>query len=676
MSGTTFSDLPLEILQYICNLLHLLYPPSVPDFACINKNCYSAATPLLFRVLKFSVHSLPELAKKVQQCSQALHRASGFGCVRHLIINDATPIETLRSTMSPGVQGSFDFHVAEATRSPVIRTFKRGLRHKPTPEWAEDNVEALADYFDDSEFSLNLNLGSSCRDGRRAGRWAVRTGVNQEPLVDLIKQLSGLTDLFYSCSRQFPDYLLETLHRSCPRCKLHLNTFDLTDFDLSDKDSYDVRLATSPSLYSVGFAIDTVSNPLSHEATAARLMTCLAPNLREVHMKLWTRNRNPPLSPGIDMDLSTMSSLQCLQLYTPATDVIALWNQWIDFSSLRVLRLEGCIKQDALEYLATECSFPSLVTLKLNITHDKRLRLRPVRSPPPDHFLTAGEVFLQGLPPLSALNIVGWHSTNMLGSVFEHHGVSLRRLSIASNVRNPLELRDIEQISSCCPRLEHLELSIHRRGGNAEEVALYRAIGSFKMLRNLTIQLVVSGAVYIVSEESDSESDLPSDEFYLRTAPYIIYTVSSRCLTQGQIRKILINSAVDKDLACEIFRTICSGGANNTLLPLVSMKIQVATDNCFSTKLADTHHLRLFNVVIDTIGGDWLVQRDPRDDRPEGVVARKVGSPPEHMELQHWLGKVFHRIWPKKDQAGGNWREVWHSFPLDTQEDNTHRHIG
>jgi hypothetical protein len=671
MPTVTLESLPAELLAPICECLDREHTPSLLAFASASKYCYAATTALLFRTIKFSVVSRPQLAKDVKECYDMLQRAASFSHVRRLVV-DGQPPRNDDHERYP----QYQWH------RPKMSAEERGYDHGifarfHDHDFIPDNTPAEAVY--------------ETNDGWR-------------PLADLIMQLPSLSDFIYGCPSQFPPCLLQILHQHRPQCRLHVSTFKLLSLNAPVMDAHEVMLATSPCLYSVkvqcedpysdthhGF--DSQGIQTFHYKATMRLVAGLSPSLKEVTMYHSSSDWNfdlqddiqRPWQPLKDSMLGNKShrfspgSLRCLKHWGHGSigrQIVENWRAHINFSVLCILNLESPIVEDALAYLATNCDFPCLKTLVLtletlstNYSHT---------STSANNYFSVAKRFLRNLPRLSNLKLLGDLHRISLGSFLDHQGPGLRELWLGPfGGYSSLLQRDIAHIGMHCLLLEHLVLALHRSRGNAAEVAAYRTLGSLPKLQDLSLRLDASDPAVLAEHPEDDDSDLdddeipptPSDpsfdEFDHQFFPWTLHNY--RKARNGHIRDAFINSAVDETLVRDIFWTISAAKPDGSL-PLERMKVSVFGGGY----LGSDRPVESLRVVIGNLSRSWLVERNPRDDCREELIIKELGKKeeiPAAMERLHPdLETIFRRIWPAKQKKGGNWWEDWHSWPLSASD--------
>lgn len=653
MPSPKLEGLPAEILLRICEYIEGTHKPSLLTFALVSKQCHCAATALLFRTIKISVRGRKQLAYDVQQCISTLQRAFSVKQVRRLVVegsmhsqqDDTSEIEPQDGRHGAGsFPGRNDDEFSD-----------RRLADGPSTDGESHNV-----VYDEDE------------------AWT--------PLADLVRQLPALSDLIYTCPSQFSPCLLQALHQHRPNCRLHMRTFSLRSLNQPAPDAHELALATSPCLYSVLVRYDSYDSEGMedyNEEAVVHIAAGLAPNLKEARMFRaragWSlalrRALETPRTPWQGFALkdqeqtSTSGSLCHLQLagYGSTTrEVVETWSRRTDFSVLRTLELERGIEADAFEYLATQCDFSSLTTLVIVLATADLLE-----SPTMDHSSLAKH-FLCSLPSLTTLKLVGELTNTTLDAILEYHGALLRKLGLSpSGTVNRLVIteREVERIAGYCPLLEDLSLTVPRSKGDAGEVAIYKALGSLSKLQSLSLTLDASDCAILMDGEEDEELDeTPNDPSFddfdqqFFNGPRGSY----RKPRNGHVRDAFINSALDEILARAIFRSISTAKSSGAL-PLETLKLRVTGGGCFG----DSSMMSSIEYVAGHLGRSWLLERNPRDDRRDQLVATELGRQERKAKggmypkpLGRSVEPIFRRIWPERRKEGGHWCDDWHSWPL------------
>lgn len=603
-------------------------PPSLHAFARVNWASYYAASAYLFHTLHFEVNESQDVINLTEEYSKRLERAFAFGHVRCIEIHDRLDEEMPNQT-------------ARSRRSR--RRTQRRI---------------------DSEIQRNEG-------------WL--------PLATLVKRLSGLSDLIFGGSHKLPICLLNALHQRHQRCRLHMRRFRPRNSDGSPV--AEGKLNSSPCLHSIQYAwtddigYDRYMPQADHELVM-RVISGLAPNLKEVICDHW----GPPaefadsslagFQPVIEThSQASLNSLSLLHSFAFPTSEIHDWMSCTDFSALESLRLQqDCRKESTLRYLIANAHLPRLKTLSL------RMKWKYEGFPSAETSENARE-FLQWLPPLRSLTFLGWSLREIpMDSILVHHGPCLVDLFLAPCPGLHPTSSDLRQIVENCPVLENLAISIRRTYGDGQEVALYRALGSLPKLQHLTLDLDVSEAQCVPIEPTPEDSDdeasqvwipfdvhaLPDHDLFREfdLEPCAIASNLSETPINGRVRGALINTAIDKALACSIFEAI-SAGKPKMSLPLKRLDVKAIRVGEF---VGNTGNINMSCAMVDifnAIAKEWRVERNPRDDT-DGLVAKEIGEPERfldpNMRLVPELTKVWRSLWPEHES--GDWKNEWHSFPL------------
>lgn len=129
----------------------------------------------------------------------------------------------------------------------------------------------------------------------------------------------------------------------------------------------------------------------------------------------------------------------------------------------------------------------------------------------------------------------------------------------------------------------------------------------------------------------------------------------------GQVRHTLINSALDRELANEIFHAINPGGGR-----LDYMEVQVRFSHTLSSRVRGGDLI----VLLGYIGRNHIVKRIREDDgRLQVLIScedQDQITPMPHYYFPPWLLEIFYPVWP---EITGEWHKDWHSFPLARSPD-------
>jgi hypothetical protein len=668
MSPVTFENMAAEVLQQICRYLD---SKSLSDFALVSKLCNSAANVYLFRNVRISVLSRKKLQLDVDRWSRTLERASSFDYVRRLELDGYMPPE------------NEDTGKLEAIIPEHVKYAKRD--HDEDDDlsvWAIERDPWYPRFQDKTPPEQSL---------REDGAW--------KPLANFIHQLPALSDLVYACTNQFTPCLLAELHQHHPECRLYISTFHFCSLNQQDTDPHEFALATSPCLYSIsarytGWDSDGIED--YNEEAVLRTASGLAPNLKHVRISSVSAGNSPMLiqawtsgirHPWQGFSLDTRKAdvqptkLDRLDFHDYISqELLETWNKHTVFSTLRILKLESIVTDEALSWAVVNCTFHSLTTLSLSV------QPRGNRTQEIDNYYILLDLFLRGLPPLQNLRVTGRVRQNTLDTILERHGKSIHRLWLETSQeynRFAFNAIEVNKIQQNCAMLEDLILKpIPRSKGDAQETAIYKTLGDIPKLQRITLTLdssnfrVLEGAEFIDDDDPDSEDyEIPNDPSFDEFHQQFAYESRGYQPRKGHIRDALINSALDETLARAIFN--CISNARHAF-PLEYLKLHSSGGGEFGGPVSmDASGLEQ---AINSLGREWLLTRSPRDDSGDKVIAREIGKRSREesegrklhpMNQAAWLKvePVFRRIWPEREDGTGDWHKDWYSWPLSDSLD-------
>ena len=385
MSYKAHPYLPPEIIRIIAENLAFAHPPTLFNLAKANKTYYICCRPffrsILFHDVKIRVPSWPnsrDVERLVNNLIQKLKTTDGLCYVHQLFIckEERGLYEAEGEWTTPQLSD------LQSTRYPDTYTTQyASWRNRPAtearPEWRE--------YVYPHE--------------HRFGPESI-----WESVVNLIKLLPGLTDLVWQYPEQFPHCVLKTLHQNLPKCRLHLHSFWLHSLVKPEATRFEQNILTSPSpsLYSVKMSeLYGSKYNLSRRDRMLRALE-LAPNLKEIHLS--GSIFGDPTCDGHNYP-SRLAQLQVFQIdddrfWSKAVNNFREWSRFIDFSTLKVLKIDSRIDDEAIRnWSAMDSAFPSLKSLALNLTCGQTLE-----------YYEATSKLLQSLPSLDELELKGWHT--------------------------------------------------------------------------------------------------------------------------------------------------------------------------------------------------------------------------------------------------------------------------
>lgn len=631
-------DLPPEIHQIILRDLSGGHKPSIRAFAGVNRACHALARPHIYHTLKIMTRDSEGLDELVANIAQALQRNASFGYVNRLVVDGE--LISRETAEFPREKSTKRIEVFAADLHGSLDHYESGVTPNPKPDHSHEEAFPPND------------------------AW--------QPLADIVQRLPSLFDLIFLCPNQFPQCLLETIHRDRPECRLHIYKFFLRSLKGPLTDPYEFQLATSPCLFSVkaeyrdeyptGYPELTPDDAYHHEAVM-RMVSKVAPNLKEVTLVCPIGGATPGnsplppwegfsqekgLTPTKDLRRGALKYLRIHHPFSIKTEDMKLWAAHTDFSILEVLKLESGLTADLLNYLATGVEFTCLKTLVLNTKWVDDIYLQV-------------KCFLQKLPPLSSLAIDNCNVNFVVDDIVDPHGAGLIELNLERRFNEPVEPLNqhyLSTIAERCSLLQYFGVTLDRTEGDFEEVALYRTLGLLPQLKVVSLTLHVSKSWdFIYNDEEDPIIDPRfDDEFDQQIQKAVVDAGSETC--NGAIRTRLVDCALDPALGRAIFGAISAGKPKDSV-PLEKLSIRTTNVEEFG-EVGIPWPLR---PVLRHLSRPLQVTQNVRDDcRDELLVEQQEPSDKLPPEIPEWLQVIWRRIWSKK--LADEWWDDWHSLPL------------
>jgi hypothetical protein len=356
------------------------------------------------------------------------------------------------------------------------------------------------------------------------------------------------------------------------------------------------------------------------------------------------------------------AAIECIRVKHSYCPMLAAaleeWAPYIDFSTVQILDLGSSIQGEAFAAWADHLHFPALRTLRLFLgTNQGGGGQAP-------EFYTKATKFLQSLPSLSEIYLIEWNSQLSIGTLAEHHGPRLRKLSVTSPRWERFSEYDILQLGRYCPLLEKMSIPIRRTQGDYREVFLYKALGTIRNLKFLDLALNVFDPTLYQDHPS---LDPDWDDFDKQCTEEDLGGFNRS--RNGHIRRLLVNTLIDGPLASSIFDVISAAKSHDApLLERLTLTIKGQ---------ADLHYLPRyeFSSLVGFFASEWTVERDIRyehRDRFEARISQNSNFQFSHNNSVYpWVAKVFLRIWPilqDGNLTNISYWDVWKSFPLAVDE--------
>lgn len=433
-----------------------------------------------------------------------------------------------------------------------------------------------------------FSLGLDQRIGQIKA-WEAVSDNAWQTLASFIAELPAISDLVYNCASAVLSCILTALHQI--GCRLHVNTSRVPALKASLDASF-IQLITSPSPSSIRAAYLPTASRLAvpgldtelvyEEDTLRRIVAGSAANLKRLTIMRKARGVDSsiaPLSPCPESKMARLGSLPfhrgslqglaLLHQHVVSASDIGSWQVHTDFRALKVLKIASRISLDALNILSS-VDMPSLQSLSLTVHKNSASTA----------LITAVNHLLLVVRPVRNLCLEKTIQTLSLIQIVEHHGITLRRLSLLptkdyaacnkqwSDYYLPSSTI-LSAITRPCPLIEELTMAVRRSKGSGEEVQMYQILGCLSKLRDLSLALDASGYSILWSFEAFTnnlghatrdwppppDNELFDDfegELYLQ-----VFIAHGPVVRDGHGRNAFISCAVDKSLALAIFNAIC-----------------------------------------------------------------------------------------------------------------------
>jgi hypothetical protein len=419
-----------------------------------------------------------------------------------------------------------------------------------------------------------------------------------------------------------------------------------------EPDKHELALASSPCLHSIWFSyMEQDEDAYAHRSqkVVQQVLAALSPNVEEV--RSWrTRAPQDRVSGWQDAKLPMEKDnfirsrrLRRLEINAPGFSHVMIrqdlksWHMHADFAYLHTLILESPLDAEALHWLSG-CDLMSLKVLNFHMK--TRVHLRSSQT-----ILALARSLVASLRPLSELIVDDQWSIHILQAAYQRHGASLQTLRLSKSMRLATDEAAfvLKEIRDQCPVLTDLEINIIRDQGSLTEMAVYKTFATFPSLRRLTLGLRTK--LYGLPRGQIDFDDFDKRKF--EGTPY------------GEIRKVLIDQAVDETIARTVFHLVSSRDRSCGIEELELMTHNRAYGYGSKSPL---------HGLIGYVCQSWSVRLGIRDDRPGEIVIREMGIKdrerryPEPRDLHPRLKKIIRRIWPGGENGTSDWKNDWHGI--------------
>ncbi|KAL1981338.1 hypothetical protein VTN96DRAFT_2779 [Rasamsonia emersonii] len=475
-------ELPTLVLSLIFDDIYLSSPKTLRSLSLVNKACYHAAVPFLYRNLALQISSRQKLREDSAELEENPFRKKFLIHARCLKVWGRMPLLAEEEDTAGSPSSDREELAAEPAHSEEYDAEFGGV------------------------FTVDLPDGS-----------AEEVSEAWNPLALVIQKCKHITDLIWVCRNQLPPCLLQTIDQYHPSCRLDMRSFRLRSLGDSVTDPHELDLIRSPRLHSISVktvGVDSNGN-VDYNRSAIFQVVALAPNLRHLNIvrprsgasPQLLRARNRPRVPWKGfvppLKVSNKGALTSLTYFGNRgmkLDDIREWPKYTDLSKIRYLMLGDVSDPLVFGYMTQNVRFASLETLDMGLKPTTNNR---------DLLVSELESLMEHLEPLKEVRLAGYLTASVLDRILQRHGPTLRRLALHpyKHVYGPqpslstIRSEEVRKIESHCPLLEHLRISIPYPGVLApDECDLSDVCPNLHRLRELALDV------------DNGRSDLPLDE--------------------------------------------------------------------------------------------------------------------------------------------------------------------
>lgn len=660
--------LPPEVVQIIVDYLAFEHPPTLMNLAKACKTYYTCCRPaiksLLFHDIKLPVPRSCRASDKFNAAAKnlvnRLEAAQSFSAVRRLFI---PCIRSVRYSWElPTADEEAKSREWEPPRLSDLKCSRADTYTTQYGNWEKSHQ------MQDCLFSPN----SEASDVEEFHR----------PIVELIKMLPGLTDLTWAWPAEIPPSVLKSLHQYRPHCRLHVDLFFRSDTLGDGDDPRDIQLLKSSSLHTITVACGTRQGCYTFLLRSARL----APSLKVLRFKrdrhnvpyrgLWAiRNR-------ITSGPARLEAMHFEESDDFRSEILCDWSYHTDFSALQTLQIVGKLEDDAFSsWSKAGISFPFLRSLSLCIGSDR------ARSA---EFYESAREFITDMSLLCELELNGWHTIIGIESLVRN-GSQLRKLKLL----NPppwqfVNEQEIFLLGERCPLIQDLAIPVLRTQGDAEEVRLYKALGSLKNLQHLDLCYQVTPVTFHHFPRESIYHGSANDLTTINTPPnnplwsdfeneFSSLSCEGFSLRNGHLKNVMIDSVIDEKLVSAIF-TLISENKPPRWPHLKELRL---------TCTGGTYR-GIFTWMVRNFTSKWRAMRNPYSRARKRVLVERLfednDGTSRYEPLSEEILPVFYRLFPvalpkgpprkqskklaakrekERRETAPMWKRYLHSFPLD-----------
>jgi hypothetical protein len=408
-------------------------------------------------------------------------------------------------------------------------------------------------------------------------------------LIDFFCKLPSLSDLEWHSRTPLVPPLLQVLRDQLPNCNLHLKPFHIL---YNAEPSYIRSTLCLPSFQTIW--LERQQHDAAIQDLVQHILRAPDGNLRELRI-LWTHTGaspypdpdpivsvwDPELVANNGEKLGQLQSLQLTGLQGAEGTSLQKWARHTDFGQLRALSLELRITQAALE---------TMINLPLHSLHSLGLVLDWCDKS--DHYSATFQIFICNLPSLAHLHLTGALPSLTLKAILDHLGSALHTLYLIPGGRNPSRLSfdssTIALVTDSCTHLQELGITMRRAWNKpGEDIAVLKAIGRMQHLSSLDLNFEASdlNVLFQPNDASEPKNLAPFDPFFsaFDKEPFDTPFFCGPSLRKGHVRDALMNSAIDVELAKEVFNTILSATPDGETPSLQCLSLKAKGGGYFRT---------------------------------------------------------------------------------------------
>ncbi|KAJ5703933.1 hypothetical protein N7493_011071 [Penicillium malachiteum] len=347
-----------------------------------------------------------------------------------------------------------------------------------------------------------------------------------EPVVSFIISLDRLEQFDFIACNDFTSGLIEAFAQHHPDCKLNILNSQPLGYIKPDSLVWDEDSLTLDELSSAWdevdgdseFDMNTLQLPGLHTLFASLPQTFKQPDgdqrLDDLlpFLFLSAQLKHVSLEASHDVNTSRFDLLQSnwqnvIDTYeskpVAQLESITISNNRVEGDLFFKLAAAGDLSRLRSLDVSWNCVTPKLANIAGLFPNLERLFIHVIFKKGPNVTPTYNEELIDGIlafHPLKYLDVRGLRDAESLGRIIQHHGPSLKGLSLfPSRLRQypRLTLLELHEMAICCPNLEELRLQVTRSGGIKRSVRFTKLSAIFAISKNyFWIWILTLGRIY------------------------------------------------------------------------------------------------------------------------------------------------------------------------------------